>query len=466
MTTPSMSDELWRLGAVELAGLIGKREVTSREVVDAHLRRIEAVNGSVNAITVTLTEAALAAADEADAVLAAGEEVPPLHGVPFTVKENIDLAGSATTLGLAAFEQAVPDRDAPHIAQLRAAGAIPLARTNLPDLGFRWHTDNALRGPTSNPWDASLSPGGSSGGEAAALATGMSPLGMGNDYGGSVRVPAQFCGVSALRPTFGRVPFATAFPPEDFPITLQLMAVQGPMARRIADLRVALRHMCGDDPRDPWWTPAPLDGPPLTRRVAVWREADEPEVAAGVDAAAGALADAGYDVEEIAPPMVSEAAQLWENLVASDARILVAMLRPAFGADALRFIDSVFELRPDLDKMGYVEGLVARQGVARAWSRFQAERPLILGPVSTRSPFPVGRDLEGPAAVNEIAESMRLVLTVNLLGLPAAAVPVGASGGQPRGVQLIGPRYREDLCLDAAQALEDRFGILTPIDPV
>jgi amidase len=142
------------------------------------------------------------------------------------------------------------------------------------------------------------------------------------------------------------------------------------------------------------------------------------------------------------------------------------MLRSAFGADALRFIDSLFELRPDLDKMGYVEALIARQGVARAWTRFQAERPLILGPVSTRSPFPVGRDLEGPAAGSEILESMRLVVAVNLLGLPAAAVPVGASGGLPQGVQIIGPRYREDLCLDAAQAIEDRFGILTPIDPV
>lgn len=461
-----MVDELWRLGASELAGLIRKREVASREVVDAHLRRIEAVNGSVRAITVTLAESAVAEAERADALVAAGGEVPPLHGVPFTVKENIDLTGSATTQGLVAFEGAQPDLDAPHIAQLRAAGAIPLARTNLPDFGLRWHTDSSLRGATSNPWDASRSPGGSSGGEAAALATGMSPLGMGNDYGGSLRIPAQFCGISSLRTTLGRVPYATAFSPEDFPITLQLMAVQGPMARRVADLRLALEHMCGADPRDPWWTPAPLDGPRASRRVAVWRGADEPEVAAAVDAAAGALTEAGYDIDEVDPPMVNEAARLWADLVASDARVLMGMLRPVFGVDALRFIDTFFELRPDLDKMGYVEGLVARQGVARAWTQFQAERPLILGAVSTRSPFPVGRDLEGPAALAEMLESMRLVVAVNLLGLPAAVVPTGVTGGLPQGVQLIGPRYREDLCLDAAQAIEDRLGILTPIDPV
>jgi amidase len=402
----------------------------------------------------------------ADTVLAAGAEVPALHGVPFTVKENIDVSGSPTTQGFIAFEGAVADVDAPHIAQLRAAGAIPLARTNLPDFGLRWHTDNALRGPTLNPWDASRSPGGSSGGDAAALATGMSPLGMGNDYGGSLRVPAQFCGVASLRPTLGRAPFAMAFPPEDFPITVQLMAVQGPMARRVGDLRLALQHMCDQDPRDPWWSPAPLEGPPLSRRVAVWRGGDDAQVAAGVDAAAGALADAGYDIDEVDPPMLHEAARLWGSLVASDTRILAAVLGPALGADALRFLDTMFELTPDLDKMGYVEGLVARQGVARAWSRFQAERPLILGPVSTRSPFPVGRDLDGPAAVDEIRESMRLVLAVNVLGLPAAAVPVGASDGVPQAVQLIGPRYREDLCLDAAEAIESRLGILTPIDPL
>src|SRR3954466_13253279 len=173
-----MADELWRMGAAELAALTHKGEVSSREGVDAHLERIEQVNPIVNAVTVTLADSARAAAGEADAAVAAGGPLGPLHGVPFTVKENIDLAGSATTQGLVAFEQMVPPVDAPHIAQMKAAGAIPLARTNLPDFGFRWHSDNALRGATRNPWDPSRTAGGSSGGEAAALATGMTPLGM------------------------------------------------------------------------------------------------------------------------------------------------------------------------------------------------------------------------------------------------------------------------------------------------
>ena len=458
-------DELWRTGASELAAMIRKREVTSREVVDAHLQRIDATNDAINAVTVTLVESALAAADRADRELASGAEPPPLHGVPFTVKENIDLAGSSTTQGLVAMEHVDPGVDAPHIARLKAAGAIPIARTNLPDLGLRWHTDNALRGPTRNPWDATRTAGGSSGGEAAALAVGLTPLGIGNDLGGSVRVPAQCCGIASIRPTLGRVPDASALMPEEASVSFQLMAVQGPMARRVDDVRLALEHMSGVDPRDPWSTPAPLHGPPLPRRVAVWRGGDDEQVDAGVDAAATALADAGYKIEVVEPPAISLAMDLWRDLVLCESRYMMQVVRPMMGADAVQFIEDAFSLKPDLDKDGYVTALAARNGVARAWTSFQADRPLVLGPVSTRRPFPVGRDLEGPAAVAELIESMRLVVLVNLLGLPAAAVPVGVADGLPQGVQIIGPRYREDACLDAAQAIEDRLGTFTPIDP-
>src|SRR4051794_18709614 len=237
------ASELWRASAHELAQAIRTRAVSSREVIAAHLARIAAVNPALNALTVVLAEEALAAADAADAALTAGQGLPPLHGVPFTVKENLDVAGSATTQGVVAFAGLVPEEDAPAIAGLRAAGAIPIGRTNMPDFGLRWHTDNALRGPTRNPWDAGRSPGGSSGGEAAALACGLTPLGIGTDYGGSVRVPAQWCGTVALRPTQGRVAQARALAPQDPSLTRQLFASPGPMARRIADLRLALAPM-------------------------------------------------------------------------------------------------------------------------------------------------------------------------------------------------------------------------------
>src|ERR1700682_2486903 len=229
---------LHNLGAGELAGLIRLRQVSSREVVEALLARIGQVNPAVNALTVILDEQALAAADRADQAVAAGNDLGPLHGVPFTVKENIDLAGSATSQGVSVLAGADPGEDGPQVASLIAAGAIPLARSNLPDFALRWHTDNALRGATRNPWDASRTPGGSSGGEGAALATGMTPLGLGNDVGGSLRWPAQCNGIASLKPTLGRVPHATRIEPVDGPIGIQIMAVEGPIDRSVSDLRV------------------------------------------------------------------------------------------------------------------------------------------------------------------------------------------------------------------------------------
>ena len=197
---------IWQLGVMELAGAIKKKEISCVEAIASHLDRIEAVNSKINAISVVLRDSALDAAREADKRLASGEPSPPLLGVPMTVKENIDCMGSATTFGVNALKQALPNADAPHVSNLIKAGAIVIGRTNMPDLGLRLHTDNDLHGATRNPWDTALTTGGSSGGDAAAVATGMTPLGLGNDYGGSLRQPAGFCGVAAIRPSMGRVP--------------------------------------------------------------------------------------------------------------------------------------------------------------------------------------------------------------------------------------------------------------------
>jgi amidase len=173
-----MEKDLWRLGVTDLVRAIREKTVSSHDVVQSHLNRIEAVNAEVNAVTVVLAEEALQAADEADNALAKGVSLGPLHGIPMTIKENIDLKGSATSQGVVAMKDALPLQDAPHVSHLKRAGVIPIGRTNLPDFGLRWHTDNALRGATRNPWNRLRTPGGSSGGEAVAIATGMSPLGM------------------------------------------------------------------------------------------------------------------------------------------------------------------------------------------------------------------------------------------------------------------------------------------------
>jgi len=467
-----MQNELWRLGIVELAKAIREKQISSREVIQAHLDRINTVNSRLNAVTVVLDEEALRAAEAADQALARGAVPGLLHGVPMTVKENIDLSGSPTTQGVVALKEALPPAESPHVTHLKRAGAIPIGRTNLPDFGLRWYTDNALRGATKNPWDATRTPGGSSGGDAVALATGMTPLGLGNDYGGSLRYPSQCCGTAAIRPTFGRVAWASSLAPAEFPITIQLFAVQGPMARHVQDLRVALAVMSGPDARDPWWTPAPLVGPTLEKpmKVAVstnpGNSGIDSNVAAGVRKAAQLLSTAGYVVGEVDPTAIAQAMDIWARLVVADIRaaFLPAMQQMAC-PDALTTLQYLLEVVPESTLLSYSQGLAERNRIAREWSQFALQYPLILGPVSTIQPFPIGYDNAGKAQVQELLHAMRLVVSVNLLGLPSVAVPVGVADGLPQGVQIIGARYREDLCLDAAEAIERQVGVLTPIDP-
>jgi amidase len=463
--------ELWELGAFELGAAIRDRVASSRDVVQAHLDRIEAVNPTVNAVNAVLADEALAAADEADAAIARDEHTSPVHGVPFTVKETIDLAGSPTTQGVAALAEAIPPLDAPAVANLRATGAIPFARTVAPDLALRWHTDNALHGPTRNPWDATRTPGGSSGGEAAALATGMTPLGVGSDLGGSLRWPSACCGTSALRPTLGRVPIATSLEPANAPLTMQLMAVQGPMARGVLDLRVALEIMSRPSDRDPWHAPVPVAGSALENpiRVAVATDPSgrgvDAAVAGGVRRVADALADAGYAVEDMPLPAVADASDVWMRLVLSEIRMLWSLFQPIIADDARRFLQHALELQPPIDQAGYGNAFMARQGIARTWTQFQSEYPLVLGPVATQLPFAVGADLAGADAVDGIRHTLDLTLLCNCLGLPAVALPAGTADGLPVGVQVIGPRYREDVCLTAAWEIERALGTITPIDP-
>jgi amidase len=468
--TTATATELWRLGAAELATLIRAREVSSREVIETHLRRIEAVNPAINAVTLVLDERALEAAEAADSAVAAGGDLPPLHGVPVTIKGNIDLAGTPTTHGIKALANAEPGVDAPLVERLRTAGAIPIGRTNLPDFAIGWHCDSELWGATLNPWDPARTPGGSSGGEAAALATGMTPLGVGNDTGASLRWPAQCCGIATLKPTLGRIPHDTTIEPRDLPIGNQLMGVEGPMARRIADLRLAFEVMVGPTWRDPWTVPAPLRGPELSRPIRVALVVDPAghgtvaQVQDGVRKAATALEDAGYVVEETEPPDIDLAATAWLDVSVPSLRTGWDVWGPLVRAETLRFVEPFFEVAGDKGLEATVQALIIRQSVLRAWGEFQEAHPLIVAPVCTDLPFEVGTDrtVEGVAA---IVRAMRMAVAVNTLGLPAVALPVGVADGLPQVVQVIGPRYREDACLDAAAAIEDRLGIPTPIDP-
>lgn len=468
-----MTTELWRWDATDLAAAIRTRKISSREATLAVLDRLQKVNPALNAVTVLLADQALASAGRADAAVKAGEALGALHGVPVTIKENIDQAGTATANGVVAFKDLIATTDSPPVANWKRAGAVIVGRTNAPAFSLRWHTDNALRGRTFNPWSRERTPGGSTGGGAAALAAGIAPLAHGNDLGGSVRYPAYCCGVAGIKPTLGRLAAYNATVTEERPIATQLMSVQGPLARHVRDVRLGLGAMAPRDAHDVWWVPAPLEGPPVARpiRVALTvdpaRQGVHADVAAAVRAAGAALAEAGYAVEEVEPPSVDGAARVWAALVINEMRHVTApMIRQHGDPDINRAVDLLFEVTPDVDLAGYIKALAERTKHLRDWLLFMERYPLVVGPVSTEPPFTVGFDTKDAATMTAVLRAQRLLVVVNLLGLPAVSVPTGAPNGVPLGVQVIGSRYREDLCLDAAEVIEARLGLPIPIDPM
>ena len=465
--------EIWQYPARELAARIARKDASCAEVVESHLRRIEAVNPQVNAIVRALGEDARRDAAAADRKISAGEPLGPLHGVPFTIKENIDVAGTATTWGVPAFANAVVPVDAPIVERMRAAGAIPIGRTNLPDMGLRLHTDSSLHGLTRNPWNSARTVAGSSGGEAVALATGMSALGLGNDFGGSLRNPANACGIASIRPSAGLVPDAGLVPVEDRMLAGQLMHVQGPMARRVADVRLALRAIAGAHPRDPWSLDAQFEPPPgAAPRVAMVAEppggSTDPIIAKVVRDAGAALRDAGYTVDEIVPPRFEDAISIWSQLAAGDILSVREQLLAIMGKDGAFFLEAWAATLPPLDARGIARMHANRDGVARAWSQFMANTPLVLSPTWTQLPFEVGFDVASAENAAATLQLVRPVFPANLLGLPSACVPAGRDSvtGLPIGVLVTGRRMRDGECLDAAEAIEARLGVKTPIDPV
>jgi amidase len=449
--------------------MIRSGETTSREVVESHLERIEAVNGAVNAVVEIRPDDVRKEADAADAKLKAGGPLGPLHGVPFTIKTNIDVEGYATTEGVVALKDFIAPGDAPTVERMRQAGGVALARTNMPDLGLRVNTESSLYGPTHNPWMHGRTAGGSSGGEAAAIASGMSPIGLGNDIGGSLRNPAFACGIASIKPSRGRVPQGNPSEIIDMPINSQIMLVEGVLARHVGDVRMGLEAVMGAHHRDPQSISAPLRGSAAPRRVALvpnpFGGATDPDIAEGVRVAGRALEAAGYEVDELEPPLLFEAYFAWTELMMTSLEMQKAMLFAMMGEGARQFLtltDAMFP-PPTPDSLFVMHQ--SRYGVAKAWREFLSEYPLIVGPTWTQQPFKHGYDIESAESAMNVVELFRFVLPANLLGLPAACVPTGVANGLPTGAQIIGDLFREDLCLDAAEVVEASVGVLTPIDP-
>lgn len=466
-----MSDQLWQKGPRDLANLISQREVSSREVVQAHLDRIDEVNPRLNAIVRRMDESALALADIADNQLRHGQPLGSLHGVPFTIKENIDVAGTPTTQSVIALADAFSQSDAPVVERMKNVGAIPLARTNLPDMGLRIHTDSSLHGLTRNPWHPDRTTGGSSGGEASALASGMSPIGLGNDIGGSLRNPAHCCGVASIKPTTGIIPFATEIAPTALGLGSQLMLVQGVMARRVSDVRHGFNIVRGAHYRDPFSYSAHLTDIPTDRplRIALMAEAPggrtDSGIAKVVRSVAEGLESLGHVIEEVSPPRFEEAVEMWGALLNYELSPLQPLLDVVMGDGARKFLEfgqAAFTTNSP-EQMIFLHA--SRYEIAMAWAEWFHTYDVMLSPTWSLPAFTHGFDIEGPDQAQEVLETFRTVLPQNLLGSPAVVVPAGISDGLPVGVQVSAWRNDDLKCLSVAELIDSLMGIHTPIDP-
>ncbi len=456
-----MHDDICYLDATELAARIATKELSPVEVTRAYLDRIEAVNPRVNAV-VTVNPRAVEDARAAEAAQMRGDFRGPLHGVPFTAKDCFDVAGVRTTRGSRLFADHVAQHDATTVARLRQAGGVFLAKTNIPEFALWWETDNLVFGRTLNPWNPARIAGGSSGGEAAALATGLTPLGLGSDVGGSIRQPAHCCGVAGLKPTHGRVPLTGHWPDT----LLRAMHV-GPLARSVRDLGLALRVLAGPDGRDPYALPVPLSElPSASAALPPWRVGlslaggagpVDPQVERVVERAAKRLSELGCRVEPARIPALddndwnvltmalyaAEAGAFFERIVAGRH----AELHPALRRRLAFRVESLGEY---VTALGEWERL--RHEVAEAFTRYD----LLLTPCS---PLPAHEhglvELTVRGTVVPARHALRATLPWDVTGSPALALAFGWSDdGLPIAVQLVGRHFDEAAVLRAGLALE------------
>ncbi len=436
-----------------IAELIRTRAVSPVEVVAAYLQRIDALNPNLNAI-VTIASDVLDKAQEAEVALTHGDVIGPLHGVPLTIKDTIETKDIRSTSGCAFRADFVPDEDAPAVARLKAAGAIILGKTNPAEMAMDYTADNPVFGRTDNPHDHSLTPGGSSGGEAAAIAACLSPGGLGTDLAGSIRIPSHFCGIAGLKPTVGRVPGEGQFPSSYGPYSLG--AVMGPMARHVADLDLLFKTLAGSSSEDQkldqgcrvaWYAD---DGvAPVTR-----------ETAEAVKRAASALSDAGFSTENVLPPGIDRGHEMWLKIFS---RASVVQLRNVYGRDfekggsfvRWRLANADNTPAPTLDE--YISDWLERDRLREQLLEWMKTTPLLLAPVGSTAAYKhdtlkvtVGAESFGTFRAFSYCQAF------NVFDLPVAVVPAGRSSeGLPIGIQVVGRPFAEHSVLAAASIIEE-----------
>jgi amidase len=456
------SGDLISASATELAAAIKAKKVSSKEVVQAYLDRIAVVNPKLNAVVQLTADAARTEADEADAALARGEIKGPLHGVPMTIKDTLETKGVICTGGTKGRAAYVPGADATAVARLRAAGGIMLGKTNVPELAGAIESDNLVYGRTNNPYDLSRTPGGSSGGEAAIISSGGSPLGLGTDAGGSIRIPAHFCGLAALKPTSGRVPRTGQFP---MPLGARNPVFHVSLiARRVEDLGLALPIIAGPDFRDSTIVAMPLLDPKAVTlgglKLAFFEDdgAASPtkEISAAVRDSAKAFMDAGVKVDEKRTPDSDKAAMVYSDMSRGDGGVGTRAFLKSIGTDEISpLFEKALTAAPGMANPTEALAAFVRWNLFNnAMLRFMEGYDAVLSAVA---PWPAL--VHGTAFEAANLKGFGYAQMYNLTGWPTATVRVGTSPeGLPLGVQVAARPWREDVALALVAHLEKTFG--------
>lgn len=456
--------KLWKLSAQTIASMVKSGDVSAREVTQNHLDRLAAVNPALNAVVQICEKDALKAADNTDKKRVEGKQLGKLAGVPVTVKVNIDQANYATTNGLRLQESRIAKEDNPVVRNFRRADAIIIGRTNTPAFSLRWFTRNTLHGHTKNPFNPKITPGGSSGGAASAVASGIGAIGHGTDIAGSIRYPAYACGIHGLRPSLGRVAAHNFSGPDRF-IGAQLMAVSGPMARSIGDIKLGLQALSVYDHRDPWSVAMPFDGLSFQKTLGVCYAPEgvkvDPKIKVALKEAAEKFENAGWIVEEVSLPPIRCAMEnqlkLW---MAEMAQGTTDLVQEEDDPDANLVYGRLKKIVQSADSKDIMTVLKERASLTREWRQFLNKTSVLLCPVSCSLPFDDLKDLGTEKEFEQIVEDQILQIGLPFMGLPGLTITVDRTGDRPVGVQLVASHFREDILLSSAEIIAQNVPVI------
>ena len=461
--------KLWRLSAVEIARGVADKDFTAAEVTSQSLERLDRVNPKINAVVKSLPEEAMAAAEKIDTDIAKGLDPGPLAGVPITIKVNVDQKGHATTNGLKILENNIAQSDSPLVANLRNAGTIIIGRTNTPAFSMRWFTRNLVHGHTLNPHNPEITPGGSSGGGAAATAAGIGAIGHGTDIAGSVRYPAYACGLQGLRPTLGRIPALNLSLP-DRHICPQITAVSGPMARSVEDVRLGYEAMSQPSILDPWWVNAPRDSGKFDKVAALCTHPDGletcTEVVQALKESAKKLEEAGWEITEVdGPPMrepMQHQMQFWMSEYALNQG---EGIRAENDPDANFVSEQLLSICKTTTLSSLMSLMQMRVGLIRQWQQFLQKYPVLICPPSAELPFRDQLDVESEESFRHVVEAQMTQIGIPFIGVPAMTITTGSVNNVPVGIQLVADKFREDILFSAGREIEDRSALIKIAEP-